>query len=264
MAGRSPQCRSREPPSAGDLTRLSCTLNAEQTSEVDDARRRFRRSVQAILLAGLGRTIAKTVGDGVLTVELEGDGRSVLRPDVDVRRTVGWFTTYYPVPLTCASGEGAAALQHLDAVHNTLKSVPHYGIGYGLLRYLYAPTGRVLGAQRTPDIHFRYSGMIPELPSADAPVQFDSDVTMPVREPVPGLGHAIELRVYRTTGALHLDWWYDSRRISQETAETLARTFPLALSELIREAISAEQDESEMVGEPQEGALVDLSSLDAG
>ena len=251
-------------PSAGDLTRLSCTLNAEQTSEVDDARRRFRRPVQAILLAGLGRTIAKTVGDGVLTVELEGDGRSVLRPDVDVRRTVGWFTTYYPVPLSCASGEGAAALQHLDAVHNTLKSVPHYGIGYGLLRYLYAPTGRILGAQRTPDIHFRYSGMIPELPSADAPVQFDSDVTMPVREPVPGLGHAIELRVYRTTGALHLDWWYDSRRISQETAETLARTFPLALSELIREAISAEQDESEMVGEPQEGALVDLSSLDAG
>jgi len=253
-----------EPPSADDLTRLSCTLNAEQTSEVDDARRRFRRSIQAILLAGLGRTIAKTVGDGVLAVELEGDGRSVLRPDVDLRRTVGWFTTYYPVPLTCASGEGAAAMRELDAVRNTLKSVPHYGIGYGLLRYLYAPTGRVLGAQRTPDIHFRYSGMIPELPSVDAPVQFDSDNTMPVRERIPGLGHALELRAYRTAGSLHLDWWYDTRRIRQATVETLARTFPLALSELIKEAIVAELEESEMVGEPQEGALVDMSSLDAG
>ena len=124
-----------QPPSADDLTRLSCNLSIEQTSEVDDARRRFRRSIQAILLAALGRTIAQTVGDGVLAVELEGEGRSVLRPDVDVRRTVGWFTTYYPVPLTCANGQGAAALQQLDAVHDTLKSVPHYGIGYGLLRY---------------------------------------------------------------------------------------------------------------------------------
>ncbi|ORW13390.1 polyketide synthase [Mycobacterium lacus] len=253
-----------QPPGADDLTKLSCTLNVEQTSELDDARRRFRRSIQEIVLAALGRTIAQTVGDGVVAVELEGEGRSVLRPDVDVRRTVGWFTSYYPVPLACANGQGAAAIAQLDAVHNTLKSVPHYGIGYGLLRYLYAPTGRVLGAQRTPDIHFRYAGVIPELSPVDAPVQFDSDMTVPVREPIPGLGHAIELRAYRSGGELHLDWWYDTRRITAATAEALARTFPNALSELIQEAISAEHDDSEMVGEPEAGALVDLSGLDAG
>ncbi|CKV42028.1 phenolpthiocerol synthesis type-I polyketide synthase ppsE [Mycobacterium tuberculosis] len=152
-------------------------------------------------------------------------------------------------------------------MHNTLKSVPHYGIGYGLLRYVYAPTGRVLGAQRTPDIHFRYAGVIPELPSGDAPVQFDSDMTLPVREPIPGMGHAIELRVYRFGGSLHLDWWYDTRRIPAATAEALERTFPLALSALIQEAIAAEHtehDDSEIVGEPEAGALVDLSSMDAG
>jgi phthiocerol/phenolphthiocerol synthesis type-I polyketide synthase E len=255
-----------QPPSAGDLSKLSAPLSIEQTSELDDARRRFRRSIQEILLAGLGRVIAQTVGDGVVAVELEGEGRSVLRPDVDVRRTVGWFTTYYPVALECAKGQGAA-LRQLEAVHDTLKAVPHYGIGYGLLRYLYAPTGRVLAAQRTPDIHFRYAGVIPELPAVDAPVQFDSDMTTPVREPLPGLGHAIELRAYRTGGALHLDWWYDTRRIPQPTAEALARNFPVALSELIQEGIAAEQDEQdarEMVGAHEAGALVDLSSLDAG
>ncbi|OSC40413.1 type I polyketide synthase [Mycobacterium decipiens] len=253
-----------QPPTADELTRLSSTLTAEQTSELDDARRRFRRSIQVIVLAALGRTIAQTIGDGVIAVGLEGEGRSVLRPDVDLGRTVGWFTTYYPVPLACATGPGAAAIQQLDAVHNTLRSVPHYGIGYGLLRYLYAPTGRVLGAQRTPDIHFRYAGVIPEVPSVDAPVQFDSDMTIPVREPIPGMGHAIELRAYRSGGSLHLDWWYDTRRIPAATADELARTFPLALRELIQEAIAAEHDESEVVGEPEEGALVDLSSLDAG
>ena len=253
-----------QPPSADDLTRLSCTLSVEQTAELDDARRRFRRSIQAILLAALGRTMARTVGDGVVAVELEGEGRLVLRPDVDLHRTVGWFATYYPVPLTCAGGRGATAIQELNAVHNTLKSVPHYGIGYGLLRYLYAPTGRVLGAQRTPDIHFRYAGVIPELPSVDAPVQFDSDITMPVRETIPGLGHAIELRAYRCGGSLRLDWWYDTRRIPQSSADTLMRAFPIALSELIQDAIAAEHDETEMVGAPEAGGLVDLSSLDAG
>ena len=106
--------------------------------------------------------------------------------------------------------------------------------------------------------------MIPELPSVDAPVQFDSDMTTPVREAIPGLGHAVELRAYRSAGSLHLDWWYDTRRIPQATAEALARTFPLALSELIQEGIAAEDAESEMVGAAEPGALVDLSSLDAG
>ncbi|HUO36568.1 MAG TPA: condensation domain-containing protein, partial [Mycobacterium sp.] len=252
-----------QPPSADDLTKSSCTLSTEQTFEVDDARRRFRRSIQEIMLAALGRTIAQTIGEGVLAVELEGEGRSVLRPDVDLRRTVGWFTTYYPIPLACANGPGATAIQELDAVHSTLKSVPHYGIGYGLLRHVYAPTGRVLGAQRTPDIHFRYAGVIPELPSVDAPVQFDSDMTMPVRETIPGLGHAIELRAYRSAGSLHLDWWYDTRRIPGGVIEALMRTFPLALSELIQEGIAADHDDGELVGATEAGALVDLSTLDA-
>lgn len=251
-----------QPPRADDLATLSCPLSGDQTSELDDARRRFRRSIQEILLAALGRTIAQTVGEGVVAVELEGEGRSVLRPDVDLHRTVGWFTTYYPIALACASGLGAAALQQLDAVHKTLKSIPHYGIGYGLLRYLYAPTGHLLGAQRAPDIHFRYAGVIPDLPSVDAAAQFDSDMTMPVRETIPGLGHAVELRAYRFGGALHLDWWYDTRRIPAATADKLARSFPLALSELIQEAIAAQPDASETVGEPEAGALVDLSSLD--
>jgi len=251
-------------PGPDDLIRLSGSLSVEQTSELDDARRRFRRSIQEILLAALGRTIAQAVGEGVVAVDLEGEGRSVLRPDVDVRRTVGWFTTYYPVPLACKNG--GAAIQQLDAVHDTLKSVPHYGIGYGLLRYIHAATGRVLGAQRTPDIHFRYLGVIPEIASLEAgspaPVQLDSDMTVPVRETIPGLGHALELRAYRYGGSLQLDWWYDTRRIEAATAEALMRAFPLALSELIQEGIAAEQEESEMTGAPQEGALVDLSSLD--
>jgi len=87
---------------------------------------------------------------------------------------------------------------------------------------------------------------------------------MPVRDPIPGLGHAIELRVYRHSGVLHLDWWYDSRRLQQARVEALAQRFPLALRVLIQDAIEAIPDDDGIGSEPVELALVDLSTLDAG
>ena len=83
---------------------------------------------------------------------------------------------------------------------------------------------------------------------------------MPVREAIPGLGHAVELRVYRSAGVLHLDWWYDSRRLEPTDVESLARQFSAALMELTREALA--EDEIDSAGD--ELALVDLSSTDTG
>lgn len=248
------------PPRSDDLAKVSTALSAEQTSEVDDARRALGWSVDEILLAALSRTVAETIGTGVVAVDLEGTGRSVLRPDVDLRRTIGQFTTIYPVPLRCATSDPATEL--LTTVRDTLKAVPHYGIGYGLLRHLYAPTARALSAAHPADVHFRYIGVVPELPPIDAPVQFDADAAMPVRETIPGLGHAIELRVYRHSGVLHLDWWYDTRRVQGSRAGALARCFPTALRALIGEAIAA--GDGDTGGQAVELALVDLSALDAG
>jgi phthiocerol/phenolphthiocerol synthesis type-I polyketide synthase E len=251
-----------EPPRVEDLERLSSTLSVSETTEIDDARRKLRLPIDEILLAALGRTIAATVGDGGVAVDLGGPGRSVLKPDVDLRRTVGWFTTVYPVVLNCADDQEASARQLLDDVHDTLNAVPHCGIGYGLLRYIYGPTTRVLGATRPADIFFSYAGAIPDLPSMaadDAPIQLDADTAMPVREALPGLGHAVELRVYRTSGALHLDWWYDTRRLDPTDVESLARHYPAALMELTRAALA----EDETASADEELALVDLSSMES-
>jgi phthiocerol/phenolphthiocerol synthesis type-I polyketide synthase E len=246
-----------EAPSVADLARVASELTVAETTEIDDARRRLRVPIDEMLLAALSRTIATAVGDGSVAVDLSGPGRSVLKPDVDLRRTVGWFTTVYPVALTCATGESASAKQVLDDVHSTLNAVPHYGIGYGLLRYLYAPTARRLGATAPADIFFSYIGTIPDLPplGEDVAVQFDSDTALPVREAIPGLGHPIEFRVFRTAGVLHLDWWYDSRRVDAATVQSLTDGFSRTLLELIREALA----EDEFDSGSDEMELVDLS-----
>lgn len=246
-----------EPPGAGDLVRLATALSAAETGGIDDARRRLRLPVEEILLAALGRAISATVGPGAVAVDLGGRGRSVLKPDVDLQRTVGWFTTIHPVVLSAPTGQ-TSAKQLLEDVRETLKAVPHYGIGYGLLRYLYAPTARLLAATRPADILFSHIGTIPEAPSdqpADAPVRFDSDTAMPIRDALPGLGHALELRVYRTGGVLHLDWWYDNRRLGPTDVESFARQYSAALLEITTEALAEEDTDS--AGD--ELALVDLS-----
>jgi phthiocerol/phenolphthiocerol synthesis type-I polyketide synthase E len=250
------------PPVADDLARVSSTLGALETTEIDDARRRLRLPINEILLAALSRTIAATVGDGVAAVDIGGPGRSVLKPDVDLRRTVGWFTTVYPVALRCSTDRDTSAKQLLDGVHDTLGAVPHFGISYGLLRYLYAPTARVLGATRAADVYFSYVGTIPDLPAAstdDAPVQLDADTAMAVRETIPGLGHALELRVYRSSGVLHLNWWYDSRRIDPAVVQSLADGFSTTVMDVAREAIA----EEELDSAEDDMALVDLSSTDS-
>ncbi|MGO9355838.1 MAG: beta-ketoacyl synthase N-terminal-like domain-containing protein [Mycobacterium sp.] len=253
-----------DPPHADDLVKMSSVLSSALTVDVDEAQRRVRVAADEILLAALGRTIAHTVGEGVVAVDLAGHGRLVLKPDVDLHRTVGWFTTIYPVPVNCVAGGNASATETLDDIHRTLDAVPHYGIGHGLLRYVYAPTARQLAAQPSPNIFFSYVGTIPELPPAQGPVQFDIDPVMLVSEIPPGLGHALELRVYRSSGVLHTDWWFDTRRLETATVEDLMAQFPVALTELIQESLASTDEGDEMAEDYEEFALVDLSSLDNG
>lgn len=248
------------PPSPDDLRRVAMELTLEQTSQVDNARRLLRASTDEILLAALARTIGNTVGDGVVAVDLAGAGRLVLRPELDLRRTVGWFSTIYPIALSCVASSGSSAGQLLEEVGQTFNAVPHHGIGYGLLRYLHAPTAGLLAATAPPDVFLSYLGMIPEWPESDASVQFDSDTELAVRDALPGLGHPIELRVYRYGGVLHVDWWYDHRRVSRSTLEALAEQFPATLIGLIVEAVEGDQDNDGSDAEDEALALVDLSA----
>lgn len=247
-------------PEVDDLKRLPTVLSSEQTSQVDNARRVLQASTEEILLAALARSLAVTVGEGVTSVDLAGAGRSVLRPDVDFHRSIGWFSTLYPVPLPCMAPAAASAAQLLEEVTRTVKGVPHHGIGYGLLRYLHAPTAALLGAAGPSEFLLSYLGMMPEWQHSDAAVQFDGDGELTVRETPPGLGHPVELRSYRHGGVLHLDWWFDGRRIPADRIQALAEQLPGILVALIDEAMSGGVDTDDSEADDEAMALVDLSA----
>ncbi|MCP2253724.1 non-ribosomal peptide synthase domain TIGR01720/amino acid adenylation domain-containing protein [Prauserella aidingensis] len=132
----------------------------------------FRAGITDVLLTGLGLAVREWLrrrgGDsGSLLVDVEGHGRSeeVFGPDLDLSRTVGWFTSLYPVrlDLDISSWEQVRAAgpelgRQLKRVKETLRSVPDHGVGFGLLRYLNPESRGKLNAVEAPRIGFNYLG----------------------------------------------------------------------------------------------------------
>ncbi|MFF3566625.1 amino acid adenylation domain-containing protein [Nocardia jiangxiensis] len=137
----------------------------------------FRGAVEDALLAGLALALTRwrdrhgeNVTEALLTLESHGRHDTVL-PGADLTRTVGWFTTTYPVRLDLsgididdAFAGGAAAGAVVKAVKEQLRRIPRHGIGYGLLRYLDPDTARVLGALPGPQVSFNYLGRFDTIP----------------------------------------------------------------------------------------------------
>ena len=145
---------------------LSVSLDTETTrlllGEVPVA---FHAGVQDVLLIAFGLAWTEFLGNGVpIGIDVEGHGRQEeLAGDVDLSRTVGWFTTKYPVSLSVggvswaqvAAGEAALGAVIKDAKEQ-LRALPD-GLTYGLLRYL-NPDIDLAGSD--PTAGFNYLGRL--------------------------------------------------------------------------------------------------------
>ncbi|WP_194853209.1 non-ribosomal peptide synthetase [Nocardia sp. SYP-A9097] len=141
--------------------------------------RAFRGNVDDALITGLALALARwrgrrdnAVTEALLTLESHGRHDTVLT-GADLTRTVGWFTTTYPVRLDLsdididdAFAGGTAAGAVIKSIKEQLRQVPNHGIGYGLLRYLNADTARILGALPDPQVSFNYLGRFDTIPEA--------------------------------------------------------------------------------------------------
>ncbi|NWE36993.1 condensation domain-containing protein, partial [Pseudomonas gingeri] len=94
----------------------------------------YRTQVNDLLLTALARTISRWSGQSGTLIELEGHGREDLFDDIDLSRTVGWFTSLFPVNLTARDDLDGS----IKSIKEQLRAVPDKGLGYGVLRHLAA------------------------------------------------------------------------------------------------------------------------------
>ncbi|MGM1058996.1 amino acid adenylation domain-containing protein [Saccharothrix sp. Mg75] len=176
--------------------------------------------VEDLLLASLAQTMADHSGTRDVRVDVEGHGREPLFDDVDLSRTVGWFTTIHPLTARVPDDPGAA----LATVREHLASTPHRGIGHGLARYPGGPRptpapclfnyhGQVRTSSRSG--HFVRVGEVPG-------VLVDPDGVMP---------HRFEVDVAVVDGAFRVNWTHSTADAAE--AAHLADTFVAAVQRLV-------------------------------
>jgi amino acid adenylation domain-containing protein/non-ribosomal peptide synthase protein (TIGR01720 family) len=214
------------PNTSGSRRTIGTRLSTEDTEallhQVPDA---YRTQVNDVLLAALGRVLADWTGHDEVLVGLEGHGREDVL-DADLSRTVGWFTTQFPVPLSLPAGGWGATLK---AVKEQLRAVPHRGLSHDVLRYLAADPVRT----PEPEIVFNYHGQFDGggLRIADAP-------TGPDIAPATDAGALLDVSAAVVSGVLELSWHYSEQVHDRATIARLAEAYLAALRAIIAHCAS--------------------------
>ncbi|MET0400296.1 MAG: condensation domain-containing protein, partial [Longimicrobiaceae bacterium] len=219
---------------------VAVSLGAEETGallrEVPQA---YRTQVDDVLLAALAAALSRWTGEARVRIDLEGHGREEEAVGgVDLSRTVGWFTTIYPVVLELprSGGPGAA----LKAVKEQLRAVPRRGIGYGLLRYAGGEAGAELAGAPRAEVAFNYLGQFDRSVSADAFFAFAEESA---GAPADGRGprsHRVELNAAVREGRLEVELGYAEGVHRRDTIERLAAWYAEELRGLIAHCRAAE------------------------
>ncbi len=220
---------------------VSVALNVEETRALlQDVPSAYQTQINDVLLTALVQTFAEWTHEQSLLLDLEGHGREAIHKDIDVSRTVGWFTTIFPVLLTLEgiSHPGEA----LKAIKEQLRGVPNRGIGYGVLRYLSKNTQITQQMQSLPqaEVRFNYLGQFDQALSESSLFKWVNPTTDTSRSPRGNRRYLIDINGFVLGGALQLEWTYSKQIHQRSTIEQLAQDFVEALQALISHCQSPE------------------------
>jgi non-ribosomal peptide synthase protein (TIGR01720 family) len=228
----------------------------------------YRTGVNDVLLTALGWALSRWTGDRTVSVDLEGHGREEVLDGVDLSRTVGWFTTLYPVTLQlpapgpAAQADSAGPADPVDpeppggwralvkAIRRQLRAVPGNGFGYGALRYLGSPAAadRLPTDRPDPQVVFNYLGQWDAAPAGDPGPAGSAGQPGPAglvhavhgslgqdHDPADADPHLLEIVGAAHGGRLEFTWYYRPDRHEPSTVESVADDFVDALRRIARD-----------------------------
>lgn len=139
-----------------DTRQISIQFTESLTRDfIEKSHSSFNTNANDILLTALSRAIASVFGVGDYLINLEGHGREAVCEGIDVSRTVGWFTTAFPVRLHANNAEPID--YSIVSTKETLRSIPDNGIGYGVIRFLRTANENDI-YESEPEISFNFLG----------------------------------------------------------------------------------------------------------
>ncbi|MED3966005.1 non-ribosomal peptide synthetase, partial [Niallia taxi] len=132
-------------------------FNEEETEVLlKKSNKAYNTEINDLLITALGLALKEWTSEEKILINLEGHGREVLQGDIDINRTIGWFTSQYPLLLDIKTSDISNLIKR---VKESLRHVPNKGIGYGLLKYM---TPIKPWNNPEPEISFNYLGQFDE------------------------------------------------------------------------------------------------------
>jgi non-ribosomal peptide synthase protein (TIGR01720 family) len=224
-----------------DAEVLTITLGAEESRRLlQEAVRRLDASAQTLLLAALLLAWRQWSGSDSLRLDLEGHGRDGLGDTLDVSRTVGWFTTVFPIHLSVPPDRGNGAEPSVaavvDAVRSALDTLPLRGAAHGLARYL-APDESMrvaLAAQPRSPVLFNHLGTHDLTLPRSARLRVMDEPQGRTRSPDAPRAYLLEINSRVERGQLIVTIEHSRRAHSAATIERLADALRAALDGIAR------------------------------
>ncbi len=220
---------------------VSVALSVEQTQALlQEVPQAYNTQINDILLSALLQSFIQWTGQRSLLVDLEGHGREELFENVDLSRTVGWFTTVFPILLEL--GEVDQPGEILKLVKEQLRRLPNRGIGYGILQYLSQNLVTRSKLKHLPqaELSFNYLGQLDRGLWEPPLLGFAKEAHGATNSPLARRAHLLEVDGFITSDKLQVNWTYSQNIHKQETVERLAQGFKTALISLITHCQSPE------------------------
>ena len=219
---------------------VTVSLSDEETQALlQDVPVAYRTQINDVLLTALTEALARWSDEPSVLIEVEGHGREEIVEGVDLSRTVGWFTTRFPVRLEHGVSSNRGVL--LMSVKEHLRSIPNNGIGYGLLRYLSMDQETVaqFAGLRHPEVSFNYLGQFQEAHGDDDLFRVVSHGRGSMRSPRDERRHVLEVNAIVTGRQLQAVWSYSSGIHLRATIQGVAQDFLSSLRSLIEHCKSS-------------------------
>lgn len=215
------------------------SLDSERTKALlQEVPRVYHTMINDVLLTALVQSFSAWTRSRSLLVDLENHGREDIFDDVDLSRTVGWFTCIFPLLLELGDASRPDAV--LKSVKEQIRRVPNGGIGYGLLRYIAEDTesDRLRRLQQA-EICFNYLGRAGQIDSEHG-LFAPKGSPGPTRNPAGRRRYLIEVDGGIYGDQLRMAWTYSENLHARSTIEGFATGFIAALNAIIDHCLSVD------------------------